>query len=121
MENITYVELHDSTLYQTLLGYANHKGEMVRACCTMGNKLYRVSVGEHEGRRQIEKSKCMWDSITVDLKRNRIGVWIGFSWLKTGAVESVHKSSDSSIFKVSDSDSSIFKTSDSDSFVKAIR
>jgi len=46
--------------------------------------IYRVLVGKSEGKRPLGRPRCRWeDNITLNLQKLR--VWTGSSWLRTGA------------------------------------
>jgi hypothetical protein len=48
-------------------------------------KVYKVLVGNPEGKRQLGTPRRRWeDGIRMDLRENGLGVWIGFDWLRTG-------------------------------------
>jgi hypothetical protein len=46
-----------------------------------GGDVYRVLVGNPEGKRPLGRPRCRWeDNIKVDLQE--VGVWTGLSWLR---------------------------------------
>jgi hypothetical protein len=48
-------------------------------------KLYKVLVGNLEGKRPLRRPRRRWeDGIRMDLREIGLGVWIGFDWLRTG-------------------------------------
>jgi hypothetical protein len=48
-------------------------------------KLYKVLVGEPEGKRPLGRPMCRWeDGIRLDLREIGLGMWIGFDWLRIG-------------------------------------
>jgi hypothetical protein len=51
-----------------------------------GRNVYRVLVGKSEGKRPLERPRCKWDGIKIDLKEIGWGVWSGFTWLRIGTV-----------------------------------
>jgi hypothetical protein len=58
------------------------------ACGThgRGKKVYRVLMGEPEGKRPLERPRRRWeDGIGMDLKEIGWGVWSGFTLLRIGA------------------------------------
>jgi hypothetical protein len=47
--------------------------------------VYKVLVGNPEGKRPLRRPRCRWgDRIRMDLREIGLGVWIGFNWLRTG-------------------------------------
>jgi hypothetical protein len=61
--------------------------KMGRVCSTYGEKrgVYRVLVGETEGKMLLGRPNCRQDgNIKMDLQEMRWGAWTGFSWLKVG-------------------------------------
>jgi hypothetical protein len=47
--------------------------------------LYKVLVGNPEGKRPLGRPRCRWeDRIRMDLSEIGLGVWIGFDWLRIG-------------------------------------
>jgi hypothetical protein len=49
-------------------------------------KVYKVLVGQPEGKRPLGRPRRRWeDGVRMDLMEIGLGVWIGFSWLSTGA------------------------------------
>jgi hypothetical protein len=47
-----------------------------------GRNMYRVLVGNPEGKRPLERPRCRWeDGIKMDLREIGWGVWSGFTWL----------------------------------------
>ena len=62
---------------------------MGRACSAYGGKerLYKVLVGELEGKRQLGRPKSKWeDYIKVDLQEVGCGVWTTTIWLRMRTV-----------------------------------
>jgi hypothetical protein len=58
-------------------GYVAHMGQ--------GRNVYRVSVGEPEGKTPLERQRRRWeDGIKMDLREIGWGVWNGFTWLRIG-------------------------------------
>jgi hypothetical protein len=52
-----------------------------------GRNVYRVSVGNCEGKRPLESPRRRWeDGIKMDLREIGWGVWSGLSWLRIGTV-----------------------------------
>jgi hypothetical protein len=52
-----------------------------------GRNLYRVLMGNPEGKRPLERPRCRWeDGIKWTLGRSVGGVWSGFTWLRIGTV-----------------------------------
>jgi hypothetical protein len=52
-----------------------------------GRNVYRVFVGNSEGKRPLGRPRRRWeDGISVDLKEIGWGVWSGFTWLRIGTV-----------------------------------
>jgi hypothetical protein len=54
-----------------------------------GRNVYRVFVGNPEGKRPVERPRCRWeDGIKMDLREIGWGgvVWSGFTWLRIGTV-----------------------------------
>jgi hypothetical protein len=52
-----------------------------------GRNVYRVLVGQPEGKRQLGSSRRRWeDGIKMDLRELGWGVWSGFTWLRIGTV-----------------------------------
>jgi hypothetical protein len=52
-----------------------------------GRNVYRVLVGKPEGKRPLGRPRHRWeDGIKMDLGEIGRGVWIGFTWLRTGTV-----------------------------------
>jgi hypothetical protein len=50
-----------------------------------GRNVYRVLVGKPEGKGPLERPRRRWeDRIKMDLRGIVIGVWSGFTWLRTG-------------------------------------
>jgi hypothetical protein len=50
-----------------------------------GRAVYRVLVGKPEGKRPVERPRHRWeDNINLDFQAVDVGVWTGFSWLRTG-------------------------------------
>jgi hypothetical protein len=48
-------------------------------------EVYKVLVGKPEGKRPLERPRRRWeDGIRMDLREIRLGVWIGFDWLRAG-------------------------------------
>jgi hypothetical protein len=48
-------------------------------------KVYKVLVGNPEGKRPLGRPRRRWeDGIRMDLREISLGVWIGFDWLRTG-------------------------------------
>jgi hypothetical protein len=48
-------------------------------------KVYRVLVGNAEGKRPFRRPRHRWeDRIRMDLREIGWGVWSGFSWLRIG-------------------------------------
>jgi hypothetical protein len=59
-------------------GRVTHMGEEM--------KVYRVSVGKPEGKRQLGRPTRRWeDGIKMELWETELGVWNGFSWFRMGA------------------------------------
>jgi hypothetical protein len=58
--------------------------EMGGACSTYGGRgLYKVLVGNPEGKRPLGRPKRRWeDNIKMDLPE--VGVWTGLIWLRIG-------------------------------------
>jgi hypothetical protein len=55
------------------------------ACMGEGRKVYRVLVGNHEGKRTFGRLRCRWEyEIRMDLRKIGWGVWSGFIWLRIG-------------------------------------
>jgi hypothetical protein len=51
-----------------------------------GKKVYRVLLGNPEGKRPLGRPRRRWeDGIIMDLREIGLGVWSGFSWLRIGA------------------------------------
>jgi hypothetical protein len=49
------------------------------------SKLCKVLVGKPEGKRPLGRLRCRReDVIRIDLREIRLGVWIGFDWLRIG-------------------------------------
>jgi hypothetical protein len=47
-------------------------------------KVYKVLVGEPEGKRPLGRPRRRWeDGIRMDLREIGLGVWNGFDWLRT--------------------------------------
>jgi hypothetical protein len=45
--------------------------------------MYRVLIGEPEGKRPFERPRRRWeDAIRTDLRKIGWGVWSGFTWLR---------------------------------------
>jgi hypothetical protein len=52
-----------------------------------GRKVYRVLMGNPEGKRPPGRPRRRWkDRIGMDLKETGWGVWSGFTWLRIGTV-----------------------------------
>jgi hypothetical protein len=52
-----------------------------------GRNVYRVLVGQTEGKRPLVRPRRRWeDGIKMDLRETGWGVWSGFSWLRIGTV-----------------------------------
>jgi hypothetical protein len=52
-----------------------------------GRNVYRVLVGQPEGKRPLERPMRRWEGeIRKDLRETGWGVWSGFSWLRIGTV-----------------------------------
>jgi hypothetical protein len=50
-----------------------------------GRNVYRVLVGEPEGKRPLERPRRRWeDGIKMDLREIGWWVWSGFTWLRIG-------------------------------------
>jgi hypothetical protein len=50
-------------------------------------EAYKVSLEEHGGKKPIVRPGCRWNyNIKIDIKRERIRVWIGFIWPSIGNV-----------------------------------
>jgi hypothetical protein len=50
-----------------------------------GRNMYRVLVGEPEGKKPLRRTRHRWeDGIKMDLREIGWGVWSGFSWLRIG-------------------------------------
>jgi hypothetical protein len=49
-------------------------------------KVYKVLVGNPEGKRPLGRPRCRWeDGIRMDLREIGLGgAWLGFDWLRTG-------------------------------------
>jgi hypothetical protein len=48
-------------------------------------KVYKVLVGEPEGKRPLGRPRRIWeDGVRMDLREIGLGVWLGFDWLRTG-------------------------------------
>jgi hypothetical protein len=48
-------------------------------------KLYKILVGNTEGRRPLGRPRRGWkDGIRMDLRESGWGLWSGFSWLRIG-------------------------------------
>jgi hypothetical protein len=46
-------------------------------------KLYKVSVGKPGGKISLGRPRRRWkDGIRMNLKRDWLGVWSGFNWLR---------------------------------------
>jgi hypothetical protein len=46
-------------------------------------KLYKVLVGEPEGKRPLGRPRNRWeDWIRMDIREIGLGLWIGFDWLR---------------------------------------
>jgi hypothetical protein len=46
---------------------------------------YNILVGRPEGRRPLGRPRCRWeDSIKMDLREIRFGMWIGFNGFRIG-------------------------------------
>jgi hypothetical protein len=49
-------------------------------------KLYKVLVGNPEGKRTLGRPRSRWKyGIRMDLREIDLGVWIGFDWLSLGS------------------------------------
>jgi hypothetical protein len=60
---------------------------MGRTCSTHGkdDNAYRTSVGKSEVKRPLERPRCRWKYIRMDLREIEWeGVWNGFIWLWIG-------------------------------------
>jgi hypothetical protein len=52
-----------------------------------GRNVYRVLVGQLEGKRPLERPRRRWEAgIRMDLGEIVWGVWSGFTWLRIGIV-----------------------------------
>jgi hypothetical protein len=52
-----------------------------------GRNVYRVLVGNQEGKRPLGRPRRRWeDGIKMDIREIGWGVWSGFSWLMMGTV-----------------------------------
>jgi hypothetical protein len=50
------------------------------------SKVYRVLVGEPQGKRLLGKPSCRWkDGIRMDRRETAWGMWSGLNWLRIGA------------------------------------
>jgi hypothetical protein len=48
-------------------------------------KVYKVLVEKPKGKRPLGRPRRRWeDGVRMDLREIRLGVWIGFDWLRTG-------------------------------------
>jgi hypothetical protein len=48
-------------------------------------KVYKVLVGEPEGKRLLRRPRCRWENgIRMDLWEIGLELWIGFDWLRIG-------------------------------------
>jgi hypothetical protein len=57
------------------------------ACTGERRNVYRVLVGNPDGKRILERPRRRWeDGIKTDLREIGWGVWSGFTWLKRGTV-----------------------------------
>jgi hypothetical protein len=49
-------------------------------------KVCKVLMGNPEGKKPLGRPMSRWeDGIRIDLRETGLGVWSGFSWLRTGA------------------------------------
>jgi hypothetical protein len=52
-----------------------------------GRNMYRVLVGEPEGKRPLGRPRRRWeDGIKMDLREIGFGGWSGFTWLRIGII-----------------------------------
>jgi hypothetical protein len=52
-----------------------------------GRNVYRVLVGNPEGKRPLERPRRRWENgIKIDLREIGWVVWSGFTWLRIGTV-----------------------------------
>jgi hypothetical protein len=52
-----------------------------------GRNMYRVLVGNPEGKRPLERPRRTWeDKIKIDLREIVWRVWSGFTWIRIGTV-----------------------------------
>jgi hypothetical protein len=68
-----------SELYLMLLQRVNEMGQTgrIKIACT-------ILAQKPEGKSKLERPNCGWESnVIIDLKNNRVGVGIAFSWLRT--------------------------------------
>jgi hypothetical protein len=64
------------------MSWAGHVASMAG-----GRNVYRVLVGEPEGKRLLERPRRGWeDGIGVNLREIGWGVWSGCTWLRIGTV-----------------------------------
>jgi len=57
------------------------------ACSTYGERIgvYRVLVGEPEGKSSLGRSRHRWeDNIKMNCRNWDVGAWTGSSWLRIG-------------------------------------
>ena len=57
---------------------------MGRVCSTYGVRrgIYRVLVGEPEGKRPLGRHRLRWEDDKLDLQEVKCVVWTGSSWLR---------------------------------------
>jgi hypothetical protein len=49
--------------------------------------VYKVLVGKPEGKRPLGRPRCRRESkIKMDFRKLDVGIWTGWSWLRTGTV-----------------------------------
>jgi hypothetical protein len=57
------------------------------ACMGEGRNMYRVLMGNPEGKRPLERPRHRWENgIKMYLGEIGLGVWSGFTWLRIGIV-----------------------------------